>query len=146
MWKVKWSCSARYWPTLILFKSCGIMISSVSYNTSYPFIHPSILTIHMLKNAFICSNSPDCDNSANDVTWHPTCWGFFCFKIVTKKFISEAKYYPELCKQGCPVAFRNRAHLSANTDARAKRLLCFRGEMAQWGTPHLIIGACTIES
>lgn len=69
-----------YWPTLILFKSCGIMISSVSYNTSYPFIHPSILTIHMLKSAFVCSNSPDCDNSANDVTWHPTCWGFFILR------------------------------------------------------------------
>uniref|UniRef100_A0A8B9M7D8 protein-tyrosine-phosphatase n=1 Tax=Accipiter nisus TaxID=211598 RepID=A0A8B9M7D8_9AVES len=46
-----------------------------------------------------------------------------------------------LCKQGCPVVLRNRVHLSANTDDRAKRLLCYCSEMTQWSTPYLIIGA-----
>uniref|UniRef100_A0A8C0BIC6 protein-tyrosine-phosphatase n=1 Tax=Buteo japonicus TaxID=224669 RepID=A0A8C0BIC6_9AVES len=71
----------------------------------------------------------------------PNMLRIFYFKIVTKKFISEAKYYTELCKQGCPVVLRNRVHLSANTDDRAKRLLCYCGEMTRWSTPHLIIGA-----
>lgn len=70
----------------------------------------------------------------------------FYFKIVTKKFISEAKYYIKLCKQGCPVVLRNRVHLSANTGDRENSLLCYCGEMTQWGTPHLIIGACMIDS
>lgn len=136
-----------YWPTLILFKSCGIMMSSVSYNTSYPFIHPSILTIHMLTSAFVCSNSPDCDNSANDVAWHPTCWGFgfFILRLLPRNSFLKQSIAPSSAIRAVRWCWETE-YIYLQTLMTEQSAYSVTGVKWLRGTPHLIIGTCTIES